>query len=147
LHGFIHAVLLKKYQQILKPFTVTTRRWEKAVKQWFFSHDGYPFKISRTGFAQSWFFNSRFASIGTMPEHPKKQAARCTACAFQRHKESETPCLQVAWQGRRESFPRAVMQLPCASKLPRMHRAFATQLAFGSLVVCTIQSAPSALAF
>lgn len=88
----------------MKPFTVTTRRWEKAVKQWFFSHDGYPFKMSRTGFAQSWFFNSRFASIGTMPEHPKKQAARCTACAFQRHKVKRLAC---RWLGKEDGnhFP------------------------------------------
>ena len=84
------------------------------------------------------FFNSRQHRY--YARAPKEAGSPMRRCAFHR-RESETPSLQVAWQGRRELFPRAVMQLPYASKLPHMHRAFATQLLFRSLVVCTIHSA------
>ncbi len=74
---------------------------------------------------------------GIMPEHPKKQAVqRETFWFFLYVLINAVVALEVAWQGKRELFHRAAMQLLFVNKLLLMHLASATGLHLPCQISC-----------
>lgn len=74
-------------------------------------------------------FTVLLEDTGIMPERPKKQAVKRDRFGFFLYVlNTAVIALEVAWQGKRESFHRAAMQLLFVNKLLLMHLASATGL-------------------